>query len=77
MRLACILQLCGSVGQHRPTMSNTQILHDRVNLIRLVSRLEEDVANRQDWGSSGLSAWVKATNAAQVGWGNYDAMTRC
>lgn len=47
-------------------MANSSAVHDRVNLLRLVTRLEDDVANRQSWGPSGLSAWVKASNAAQV-----------
>lgn len=47
------------------TMANSAV-HDRVNLLRLVTRLEDDVANRQSWGSSGMSARVKATNASLV-----------
>jgi hypothetical protein len=47
-------------------MASTQLVHDRVNLLRLVTRLEDEVERRQTWGSAGISAWVKAFNAAQV-----------
>lgn len=57
-------------------MANSRVVHDQVNLLRLVTRLEDDVANRQKWGSSGLSAWVKASNTAQVDIGHSIAMTR-
>ena len=47
-------------------MASTQLVHDRVNLLRLVTRLEDEVERRQTWGSAGISAWVKASNVAQV-----------
>lgn len=58
------------VHSHYPqTMANSRVVHDQVNLLRLVTRLEDDVANREKWGSSGLSAWVKVSNTAQVNMG--------
>jgi len=47
-------------------MASTQLVHDRVNLLRLVTRLEDEVERRQTWGSAGISAWVKASNVVQV-----------
>jgi hypothetical protein len=47
-------------------MASTQLVHNRVNLLRLVTRLEDEVERRQAWGSGGISAWVKASNVAQV-----------
>lgn len=49
-------------------MDSTQLIHDRVNLLRLVTRLEDDVRDRNSkWGKEGLQAWVKASTAQQVG----------
>jgi len=51
------------------SMNNTseQILHDRVNLVRLVRRLDKSV-NEFDWGSEkSTSLWLRAEGLLQVG----------
>ena len=53
-------------SQPTELMASTQSVHDRVNLLRMVTRLEDEVERRQTWGSTGISAWVKASNVAQV-----------
>ena len=49
--------------------SSEQLLHDRVNLARLVRRLEKSVAS--EYGANGINAgsemaWVKAQRTVQV-----------
>ena len=49
--------------------SSEQLLHDRVNLARLVRRLEKSVAS--EYGTNGTNAgtemaWVKAQGTVQV-----------
>ena len=44
-----------------------QILHDRVNLVRLVRRLDKSV-NESDWGGEKSTAlWLRAEGLLQVG----------
>lgn len=46
--------------------TNDQILHDRVNLPRLVKRLEKSVS-QDDWSdSSQRDTWIKAQGTLQV-----------
>jgi SNARE protein 1 len=46
--------------------TNDQILHDRVNLPRLVKRLEKSVSE-DDWSdSSQRDTWIKAQGTLQV-----------
>lgn len=50
--------------------TSEQLLHDRVNLARLVRQLEKSVASEQ-WatstGNGNERAWVKAQGTVQVG----------
>ena len=42
------------------------ILHDRVNLVRLVRRLDKSV-NQSDWGSEkSITSWLKSEGLLQV-----------
>ena len=44
-----------------------QILHDRVNLVRLVRRLDKSV-NESDWDSEkGTTLWLRSEGLLQVG----------
>jgi hypothetical protein len=44
-----------------------QFLHDRVNLVRLVRRLDKSV-NESDWGyEKSMALWLRAEGLLQVG----------
>jgi hypothetical protein len=44
-----------------------QILHDRVNLVRLVRRLDKSI-NESDWGcEKSMTLWLRAEGMLQVG----------
>lgn len=48
--------------------SNEQVIHDRVNLARLVRRLEKAIA-AEDWDSGSLpqrATWIKTQQTLQV-----------
>lgn len=49
------------------SLSKVQLRHDRINLRRLVKRLEEAVSS-EDWVNDGDEdeAWVKVNGVAQV-----------
>ena len=41
-------------------------LHDEINLIRLLRRLEKSVSNKEEWQPSSPEIWLKTQSALQV-----------